>query len=164
MDKLKTYINQILIFLLLFSTFPFETFTVNLTASLKLTFLGFTMANLNFIFLWFLFFRVGSVLCPPSSPIKCTMKLKARILVFNIRVPITKGFMVSFLLPGTLTMHGLNPGFTHRPGERSPEKDSCWHWLTFPQPVRWSSSKWKWVKGDYHTGCRNVSPCQQQFY
>ena len=114
MDKLKTYINQILIFLLLFSTFPFETFTVNLTASLKLTFLGFTMANLNFIFLWFLFFRVGSVLCPPSSPIKCTMKLKARILVFNIRVPITKGFMVSFLLPGTLTMHGLNPGFTHK--------------------------------------------------
>ena len=78
------------------------------------TFLGFTMANLNFIFLWFLFFRVGSVLCPPSSPIKCTMKLKARILVFNIRVPITKGFMVSSLLPGTLTMHGLNPGVTHK--------------------------------------------------
>ena len=58
------------------------------------------MARRNFILLWFLFFRVGSVLCPPSSPIKCTMKLKARILVFNIRVPITKGFMVSFLLPG----------------------------------------------------------------
>lgn len=39
---------------------------------------------------------VGSVLCSPSSPIKCTTKLKARILVFSIRVPITKGFMVLF--------------------------------------------------------------------
>jgi len=78
------------------------------------TLLGLTMAKHNFILLWFLFFRVGSVLCPPSSPIKCTMKLKARILVFNIRVPITKGFMVSFLLQGTLTRHGLNPGVTHK--------------------------------------------------
>lgn len=39
---------------------------------------------------------MGSVLCSPSSPIKCTTKLKARILVFSIRVPITKGFMVLF--------------------------------------------------------------------
>ncbi|XP_022777846.1 HBS1-like protein, partial [Stylophora pistillata] len=34
---------------------------------------------------------LGTVLCPPRSPIKCTTKLKARILVFNIRVPITIG-------------------------------------------------------------------------
>ncbi|CAH3108693.1 unnamed protein product [Pocillopora meandrina] len=39
---------------------------------------------------------LGTVLCPPRSPIKCTTKLKARILVFNVRVPITKGFMVLF--------------------------------------------------------------------
>ncbi|XP_067034143.1 HBS1-like protein isoform X2 [Acropora muricata] len=39
---------------------------------------------------------VGSVICPPSSPIKCTTKLKARILVFNIRIPITKGFTVLY--------------------------------------------------------------------
>ncbi|KAJ7387955.1 HBS1-like protein [Desmophyllum pertusum] len=39
---------------------------------------------------------VGSILCTSSSPIKCSTKLKARILVFNIRVPITKGFMVLF--------------------------------------------------------------------
>lgn len=39
---------------------------------------------------------LGTVLCPTRSPIKCTTKLKARILVFNIRVPITKGFMVLF--------------------------------------------------------------------
>lgn len=39
---------------------------------------------------------VGSVLCSPSSSIKCTTKMKARILVFNIRIPITKGFTVLF--------------------------------------------------------------------
>jgi len=39
---------------------------------------------------------VGSILCDPSSPVKSTNKMKARILVFNIDIPITKGFMVLF--------------------------------------------------------------------
>ncbi|XP_078363300.1 HBS1-like protein isoform X2 [Oculina patagonica] len=50
-----------------------------------------TLSGLDMIHL-----GVGSVLCTPSSPIKCTTKFKARILVFNIHVPITKGFMVLF--------------------------------------------------------------------
>lgn len=47
-------------------------------------------------FLSFSTFRVGSVVCPPRSPVRCTTKLRARIIVFNIKVPITTGFMVSW--------------------------------------------------------------------
>lgn len=52
-----------------------------------------TMIGMKIFF--FFFSSVGGVICPPNSPIKCTTKLKARILVFNIRIPITKGFTVS---------------------------------------------------------------------
>ncbi|XP_031555843.1 HBS1-like protein [Actinia tenebrosa] len=39
---------------------------------------------------------VGSILCDPSFPVKSTTKIKARIIVFNIDIPITRGFMVLF--------------------------------------------------------------------
>ncbi|EDO47521.1 predicted protein, partial [Nematostella vectensis] len=39
---------------------------------------------------------VGTVLCDPASPIRGTCRIKARIIVFNIEVPITNGFMVLF--------------------------------------------------------------------
>lgn len=71
---------------------------------------------------------VGSVLCPPSSPIKCTMKLKARILVFNIRVPITKGFMVLFhykTLNEPATIHRLCSVLHKSTGEVLQKKPRC---------------------------------------
>jgi elongation factor 1 alpha-like protein len=38
----------------------------------------------------------GMVACDPAAPIPVTKKIKARIVVFNIEVPITKGFPVVF--------------------------------------------------------------------
>jgi hypothetical protein len=40
-------------------------------------------------------YRVGSILCDPTAPVKNATKMKARIIVFNIDIPITRGFMVS---------------------------------------------------------------------
>ncbi|CAG8762180.1 16329_t:CDS:2, partial [Acaulospora morrowiae] len=37
---------------------------------------------------------VGSVLCPPSNPVPITSHLRAQIVVFNVKIPITKGFPV----------------------------------------------------------------------
>ena len=78
-----------------------------------------------------LFFRVGSVICPPSFPIKCTTKLKARILVFNIRIPITKGFTVS-----------RNAHSYERTEFTALKCIACGHflwftWYNFPVLVRW---------------------------
>ena len=85
--------------------------------------------NENFYFTFF--FRVGSVICPPSSPIKCTTKLKARILVFNIRIPITKGFTVS-----------RNAHSYERTEFTALKCIACGHflwftWYNFPVLVRW---------------------------
>ena len=38
----------------------------------------------------------GMVACDPATPITVTKRIKARIVVFNIEVPITKGFPVVF--------------------------------------------------------------------
>ena len=38
----------------------------------------------------------GSIICDPSSPIKSTTRLKAKVVIFNIDLPITKGFPVVF--------------------------------------------------------------------
>ena len=38
----------------------------------------------------------GSILCTPEVPIPSCSRFKARVVVFNISVPITKGFPVSF--------------------------------------------------------------------
>lgn len=37
---------------------------------------------------------VGCVLCDPQSPIQVSSKFEARIVVFNVTVPVTKGFPV----------------------------------------------------------------------
>jgi elongation factor 1 alpha-like protein len=37
---------------------------------------------------------IGSILCDPSSPVETTTRFRARIVVFNISFPITKGFPV----------------------------------------------------------------------
>ncbi|XP_062506221.1 HBS1-like protein isoform X2 [Corticium candelabrum] len=37
---------------------------------------------------------VGSMLCDPSNPVRPVLKFRARIIVFNIEIPITKGFPV----------------------------------------------------------------------
>lgn len=38
---------------------------------------------------------VGYILCDPAKPVPVASKFEARIVVFNITVPITKGFPVS---------------------------------------------------------------------
>ncbi|GFR91791.1 elongation factor 1-alpha, partial [Elysia marginata] len=45
---------------------------------------GIDMVNVN----------IGSCLCDPSSPTKSATKIRAKIVIFNITVPITKGFPV----------------------------------------------------------------------
>jgi len=37
---------------------------------------------------------LGSVLCDPAEPIKATTKIEARIVIFNIDFPVTKGYPV----------------------------------------------------------------------
>ena len=37
---------------------------------------------------------VGSILCEPSSPIPVTSRIRARVVIFNIDVPLTQGFPV----------------------------------------------------------------------
>ena len=41
------------------------------------------------------FFSIGSILSEVERPIKNTCLIRARVVVFAIQVPITKGFMVS---------------------------------------------------------------------
>ncbi|XP_061167806.1 HBS1-like protein isoform X1 [Saccostrea echinata] len=47
---------------------------------------GMDMAHVN----------VGSVLCDPQNPIKCAIRIRARIVIFNLELPLTKGFTVVF--------------------------------------------------------------------
>jgi hypothetical protein len=35
------------------------------------------------------------MLCDPVSPLKSATRIKARIVLFNVEIPITKGFMVN---------------------------------------------------------------------
>uniref|UniRef100_A0A0B7A336 Tr-type G domain-containing protein n=1 Tax=Arion vulgaris TaxID=1028688 RepID=A0A0B7A336_9EUPU len=53
---------------------------------INLTLSGVDMANVN----------IGSCLCDPASPAKSATQFKAKIAVFNIDVPITKGYPVVF--------------------------------------------------------------------
>ncbi|XP_066919591.1 HBS1-like protein [Clytia hemisphaerica] len=39
---------------------------------------------------------VGSIICDVNAPMRTTTKLAARIVIFNIQIPLTKGFMVVF--------------------------------------------------------------------
>lgn len=40
---------------------------------------------------------VGDILCDPQSPVQIATKFEARIVVFNVKVPIIKGCYVSNL-------------------------------------------------------------------
>ncbi|CAH1775396.1 unnamed protein product [Owenia fusiformis] len=51
-----------------------------------ITLTGIDMVNIN----------VGTIICAYNDPIKVTSRLKARVVIFNIDVPITKGFPVVF--------------------------------------------------------------------
>lgn len=39
---------------------------------------------------------LGSVICDPSQPIKVTSRIQARVVIFNIDIPITKGYPVNW--------------------------------------------------------------------
>ncbi|XP_041360116.1 HBS1-like protein isoform X2 [Gigantopelta aegis] len=40
--------------------------------------------------------NIGSVLCHPLSPCKCSTRIRAKIVIFNLEVPLTKGFPMVF--------------------------------------------------------------------
>lgn len=40
---------------------------------------------------------IGYILCDPQVPVPIALKFQARIVIFNVKVPITKGFPVSKL-------------------------------------------------------------------
>ncbi|XP_074642147.1 HBS1-like protein isoform X3 [Tubulanus polymorphus] len=40
--------------------------------------------------------NIGSMVCDPINPIKCATRIQGRIVVFNIDVPLTKGFPLVF--------------------------------------------------------------------
>ena len=42
---------------------------------------------------------VGSVLCDPSQLIRVTSRIEARIVIFNVDIPITKGYPVGNAQP-----------------------------------------------------------------
>ena len=44
---------------------------------------------------WFCW--TGSVLCDPTSPSRCATRIRAKIVLFSLEVPITKGYPVSLL-------------------------------------------------------------------
>ncbi|ESO98652.1 hypothetical protein LOTGIDRAFT_142523, partial [Lottia gigantea] len=54
--------------------------------NVTLSIVGVEMAHIN----------IGSMLCDPLSPSKCAMKILAKIVIFNLEVPITRGFPVVF--------------------------------------------------------------------
>ena len=45
----------------------------------------------------------GSIVCDPAQPIPSTSRMRARIVVFNIEIPITKGFPVRIMFFGWRT-------------------------------------------------------------
>lgn len=51
----------------------------------------------TFLFIFFkICYSVGCIFCGPKEPIKACTRFRARILIFNIEIPVTKGFPVSF--------------------------------------------------------------------
>lgn len=42
----------------------------------------------------------GSVLCDSVAPVVCASRIQARIVLFNLEIPITRGFTVSTTLAG----------------------------------------------------------------
>lgn len=51
-----------------------------------LTLTGIDMTNVS----------LGSVVCDPANPIHCATRIRARVVLFNLEIPVTKGFMVVF--------------------------------------------------------------------
>ncbi|XP_050400516.1 HBS1-like protein [Patella vulgata] len=51
-----------------------------------LSLIGVEMAHVN----------IGSMLCDPLTPSKCATKISAKIVIFNLEVPITRGYPVVF--------------------------------------------------------------------
>lgn len=42
-----------------------------------------------------MFVLSGSILCDPANPILCATLIRARVVIFNIPLPLTKGYPVS---------------------------------------------------------------------
>lgn len=49
----------------------------------------------------------GSILCDPLNPIEPTTKFRARIVIFNIEVPITQGFPVNRIQSSLFIVCGI---------------------------------------------------------
>lgn len=51
---------------------------------------------------------VGNILCDPHYPIPVSSKFEARILVFSVVIPITKGYSVSNVIRPNKTLNALH--------------------------------------------------------
>ena len=60
-----------------------------------------------FLVLFCCYYSVGCIFCVPKEPIKVCTRFRARILIFNIEIPITKGFPVSFKMFVTVFINSL---------------------------------------------------------
>lgn len=54
---------------------------------------------------------VGYILCDPSFPVPVSSKFEAKVVVFNVTIPITKGYSVSF---GSFSSSNINLQFLFR--------------------------------------------------
>ncbi|VDI43502.1 Hypothetical predicted protein [Mytilus galloprovincialis] len=72
--------------------------------------------------------HVGSMLCDPTSPLKSATRIKAKIVLFNVEIPITKGFMVVFhyqSITEPAVIKRLNSQLNKSTGEVIKNKPKC---------------------------------------
>ena len=43
-------------------------------------------------------YSIGNVLCNPENPIRVSTSLEARVIIFDVEIPITMGFPVRILI------------------------------------------------------------------
>ena len=48
---------------------------------------------------------LGSILCDPNDPVKVTNRIEARVVIFKVDIPITKGYPVINLLQFLMWVH-----------------------------------------------------------
>ncbi|XP_048759826.1 HBS1-like protein isoform X2 [Ostrea edulis] len=79
---------------------------------------GMDMAHVN----------VGSVICDPQNPIKSAIRIRARIVLFNLELPITKGYTVVFhyqSITEPAVIKRLNSQLNKNTGEVVKSKPKC---------------------------------------
>ena len=55
---------------------------------------------------------IGSILCSIQYPVKVATKFEARVIIFNIEIPITVGYPVGDVFMGGLEIELYIPGYS----------------------------------------------------